>query len=201
MSSRFRADEENMSETCLLNTALKIVVGSTNPVKVACVQRGFSRVFPKALLDVQGISAPSGVSDQPWSNAETLRGATNRVANAAKAHTDAEYWVGIEGGLEAIDGQLFAFAWVVIQGTHLRGQSRTATFALPQEVAVLIREGHELGDADDIVFGRNNSKQDNGSVGILTGDVIDRTSFYTEAVVLALIPFINPTLNFSSSPH
>jgi len=187
-----------MSETCLLNTALKIVVGSTNPVKVECVRQGFSRVFPKALLDVQGINVSSGVSDQPWSDAETLRGAANRAASTQQAQPDAEYWVGIEGGLDVIDGQLFAFAWVVIRGTHLRGQSRTAAFALPQEVAALVREGHELGDADDIVFGRSNSKQENGSVGILTGDLINRTSFYTEAVVLALIPFINPSLDFSA---
>ncbi|MEA2092675.1 MAG: DUF84 family protein, partial [Patescibacteria group bacterium] len=53
----------------------------------------------------------------------------------------------------------------------------------------LIKEGKELGEADDIVFQRNNSKQENGAVGILTGDVVDRTKCYTEAVILALIPF------------
>ena len=79
---------------------------------------------------------------------------------------------------------------------HKSGRSRTATFILPDEVAALVHQGLELGDADDRVFGRNNSKQANGSVGILTGDVIDRTDFYTEAITLALIPFINPSLTF-----
>ncbi|MEA2092741.1 MAG: DUF84 family protein, partial [Patescibacteria group bacterium] len=54
--------------------------------------------------------------------------------------------------------------------------------------------GKELGEADDIVFQRNNSKQENGAVGILTGDVVDRTKCYTEAVILALIPFKNVNL-------
>jgi non-canonical (house-cleaning) NTP pyrophosphatase len=55
----------------------------------------------------------------------------------------------------------------------------------------LIRQGKELGEADDIVFSQNNSKQANGAIGILTGDVIDRTSLYEHAVILALAPFKN----------
>jgi non-canonical (house-cleaning) NTP pyrophosphatase len=47
-----------------------------------------------------------------------------------------------------------------------------------------------------MVFGRSNSKQQNGSVGILTHDVIDRTAYYVHAVILALIPFVNLQLTF-----
>ena len=62
----------------------------------------------------------------------------------------------------------------------------------PIEVVVdLINQGKELGEADDIVFGHSNSKQKNGAVGILTGNLIDRTQFYVEAMILALIPFLN----------
>ena len=50
------------------------------------------------------------------------------------------------------------------------------------------------GDADDVVFERSNSKQANGAVGLLTGDVITRASLYAHAVVLALIPFRNMEL-------
>ena len=70
-------------------------------------------------------------------------------------------------------------------------KARTGTFFLPNELVKLIKDGKELGEADDIVFKRSNSKQENGAVGILTGDVIDRTKYYTEAVVLSLIPFKN----------
>ena len=44
------------------------------------------------------------------------------------------------------------------------------------------------------MFGRTNSKQQNGAVGLLTGDVIDRIALYEPAVVLALVPFRNPRL-------
>ena len=74
------------------------------------------------------------------------------------------------------------------------GKGRSGTFFLPPKIAELIRQGKELGEADDIVFGRTNSKQENGAVGILTDGVVDRTKYYTEAVVLALIPFKNERL-------
>jgi non-canonical (house-cleaning) NTP pyrophosphatase len=67
-------------------------------------------------------------------------------------------------------------------------------FFLPPEIAQLIRQGKELGEADDIVFGRQDSKRKNGAVGLLTGNVIDRLELYEGAVVLALAPFKNPEL-------
>jgi non-canonical (house-cleaning) NTP pyrophosphatase len=87
-----------------------------------------------------------------------------------------------------------AFAWVVVLAGQKVGRGRTGTFFLPPRVAELVRAGKELGEADDIVFGRSNSKQENGAVGLLTGDVIDRAGFYEHAVILALIPFKTPEL-------
>lgn len=53
-----------------------------------------------------------------------------------------------------------------------------------------------LRPAEDQVWGRTNLKQKNGSVGLLTGDVIDQKEHYVQAVILALIPLKNPTLTF-----
>ncbi|MDD5645622.1 MAG: DUF84 family protein, partial [Candidatus Bipolaricaulis sp.] len=65
---------------------------------------------------------------------------------------------------------------------------------LPDAVAQLVRQGMELGAADDRVFGRMGSKLDQGAVGLLTGGIIDRTALYEHAVILALIPFRNDAL-------
>ena len=94
--------------------------------------------------------------------------------------------------IEEKNSDMEAFAWVVIKAkTGGFGKGRTGTFFLPPQIAELIKQGKELGEADDVVFGRTNSKQENGAVGILTENVVDRTKYYTEAVVLALIPFKN----------
>ena len=113
-----------------------------------------------------------------------------------KKAPDADYWVGIEGGLQIPEqGEMEVFAWIVIRGRDGKvGKSKTGTCFLPKETALLVEQGKELGDADDIVFGQTNSKQQNGTVGNLTGDVITRSTYYSEAVVLALVPFRNPKL-------
>jgi inosine/xanthosine triphosphatase len=168
-----------------------IVLASNNPVKVQAALNGFCRMFPEEKFQAALVSAASEVSDQPMSDKETLRGALNRARNAARLIPSADYWVGIEGGVEDTDGEMAAFAWVVVCSQELIGKGRTGTFFLPVQVADLIRQGKELGEADDLVFNRSNSKQDNGAVGLLTGNVIDRAQLYEQAVILALAPFKN----------
>lgn len=172
----------------------RIVVASTNPVKIQAALGGFLRMFPDKQFEIVGKNVDSGVGSQPFGNLETLQGATRRAENARSEHPNADFWVGIEGGVEGENGELATFAWVVILSETRCGKGRTGTFFLPKSVADLVRSGLELGDADDIVFGKNNSKQQNGAVGLLTGDILNRTILYEFAVMLALIPFKNPNL-------
>lgn len=173
----------------------KIVIASKNPVKIDATLNGFQKMFPNEQFEIEGVSVSSGVSNQPKSDSETFSGAWNRADNASKEKTDADFYVGIEGGIEEKNSDMEAFAWVVIKAKENGfGKSRTGTFFLSSQIAELIKQGKELGEADDIVFVRTNSKQENGAVGILTDNVIDRTKLYTEAIVLALIPFKNKKL-------
>lgn len=169
----------------------KVIIASKNPVKINAVKIGFEKMFPSEKFEFGCISVPSGVKDQPMNNQETMTGAVNRAGNAKAQFQDADFWVGIEGGIEKNGGEMEAFAWIVIKSNDIDGKARTGTFLLSKKVIELIDTGKELGEADDIVFGHTNSKQKNGAVGILTGNVIVRTSYYTEAVILALIPFKN----------
>ncbi|MEP7284649.1 MAG: inosine/xanthosine triphosphatase [Chloroflexota bacterium] len=173
-----------------------IIVASENPVKIQAALQGFQRMFPDREFTARGVAVPSGVSAQPMTSQETLQGALGRASRAREEVSTADFWVGIEGGVEECDGEMEVFAWIVVLSRESMGKSRTATFYLPQEVIRLIQQGLELGEADDLVFGRANSKQQNGSVGILTEDAITRASYYEHAVVLALVPFKNPQLSF-----
>ncbi len=171
-----------------------IILASNNPVKIQAALEGFERMFPGEEFRLETAAVPSGVSDQPRSNAETLQGALNRARRAAEQMPAADYSVGIEGGVEESDGEMTAFAWVVVCAGDRIGKGRTGTFFLPRLVADLIRQGKELGEADDIVFGKSNSKQENGAIGLLTDNVIDRRQLYEHAVILALVPFRNTGL-------
>ncbi len=175
----------------------KIVVASNNPVKIQCALDGFRKMFPDRQYSASGVSVPSGVRAQPMTDEETLLGATNRAQAARQQIPDADYWVGVEGGIDERGDEMEVFAWIVVLGKNgVNGKSRTATFYLPQEVRDLVRQGVELGEADDRAFGRSNSKQQNGSVGLLTQDAITRITYYEHAVILALVPFKNPGLTF-----
>ncbi len=171
----------------------RIIVASQNPVKLQAVMQAYASLFPDETLSLEDVAAASGVSVQPLSDQETLHGARTRAQNARISCPEADLWVGIEGGISD-EGDLAAFAWVVVLSQTQEGRAKTATFYLPAAVAQLIRQGIELGDADDIVFGRSNSKQQNGAIGLLTDDVVDRVGLYQPAVVMALLPFKNPEL-------
>jgi len=168
---------------------MKVVISSKNPVKIQATKNAFEKMFPDSQTVFYGESFPSHVAEQPMSDEETLTGAVNRAQGAKQNIIDADYWVGIEGGVEENNSVMEVFAWIVILSQDVTSRSSTSTFALPERVAVLLRQGMELGDADDVVFGRSNSKQQNGAVGLLTNDLITRTAYYELSLVLALIPF------------
>ncbi len=173
---------------------LKIIVASTNPVKINAAQLGFASMFPHEEFEVQGVSAQSGVSDQPVGDEETLAGAVNRVT-AAREMGEADYYLSVEGGIEYVNDEVQVFAWIVVSDrTGKTSKGRTGVFLLPKKIVEYLRAGDELGTAVDKVFDEKNSKQKGGSVGILTGNTIDRTAYYHHAIILALVPFKNPEL-------
>ncbi len=167
----------------------RVVVASGNPVKIQATLNAFSRMFAPDRFEVDGEEVGSGVAAQPMSDVETLQGAEQRARAAEKQVSEADFWVGIEGGVAESDGDLLAFAWVVVRSAGIRARGRSGTFVLPVPVSDLIRAGKELGEADDIVFGRRNSKQKEGALGLLTENVIDRRELYEHAILLALVPF------------
>lgn len=171
---------------------MNIVIASHNPAKVRAVREAFSRQFPGENTEYFPVGLASGVSDQPRSDDETRTGARNRACNACEQFPDADFWVGLEGGIDSIDDYLMAFAWMAVLGPGGRiGEARTVTLPLPPAVRDLVEQGMELGDANDRVFSTVNSKHEGGAFGLLTNGLYTRESVYTEALVVALVPFVN----------
>ena len=170
---------------------LKFVVGSTNPVKIGCVASAAALFWPGC--ETTGVEAASGVGHQPTSDAEMETGALNRARGALESDPSADYGVGIEGGVLDTTSGMWAYAWVVVIDRQGRiGCGQSGRFLLPPPIAELIRGGLELGAADDLFFGRANSKQKEGAVGILSRGQITRQQLYEPAVTFALFRFIHP---------
>ncbi|MEZ8040134.1 inosine/xanthosine triphosphatase [Vibrio sp. 10N.286.46.A8] len=165
-----------------------VIIASLNPAKISAVKSAFLSAFPDTEFDFKGISVPSGVADQPMSNEETYQGAVNRVHNATQAQPDSDFHVGLESGIE---GKV-TFAWMVVEANGQRGESRSASLMLPPVVLDKLQHANELGDVMDDVFGTDNIKQKGGAIGLLTHNQLTRSSVYHQALILALIPFVNP---------
>lgn len=173
----------------------KIIVASKNPVKISATKSAFERMFPNEKFTVDGVSVDSGVPDQPFSEEQTLEGAMNRANNAKKANPDADFYVGMEGGLIKYKDELRSIAWMyIISKDGKTGKGRTGTLIISKRVSDLVLGGMELGEADEIVFKTKNIKTKSGGLGILTQGNITRKDHYEYATILALIPFVNPEL-------
>ena len=173
---------------------MKIAVGSTNPVKINATKQAFEKVWPKKSWKVIGIEVKSGVSNQPMSDEESIKGATNRAKAAIKL-TKADFGVGLEGGIHKTNGLWFNTGWAVVLdkkgtlgiGTSIRMQS-------PPAMMKYVKKGMELGDIDDMLFGKKNTKHKQGHFGLMSKGVLLREEAYQHGVISALVRFLHPKL-------
>ncbi len=173
-----------------------VIVASLNPVKIEAARLSFKRAFPTEDFKVDGVAAASGVSNQPSTDEETRQGAFNRLHSAKALSPGADYYMAFEGGVEDKEDYLEEFAWAAVMDTQGKiGRARGAAFVSPASLRELvINQGMEVGDATDIIFNQENSKQKIGIVGHLTNSALTRTEYYVQTGIFALIPFINPEL-------
>lgn len=167
------------------------VIASKNPVKRAAIVGALQQLFPDQDWQVVSAHADSRVADQPMSDRETWQGAVNRFEAVRSEFPDHDLWAAIEGGIEEGAEGMDGLAWIVVGSRDRRSQARTATFPLPPAMAALVRAGVELGHACDQIFDKQNTKQHEGAIGLLTHGVIDRQQLYQHAAVMALLPLRN----------
>ena len=196
---------------------IRVVVGSKNPVKVRAVEEAFKKYWPGC--EVRGIEVNSGVSAQPMSELETMKGARQRADLAIKTDVNAQYGVGIEGGVCEVEGKMFECAWACIvkqlpiknflpavptaqllqagqmtksgKQRYDEGLGGGLYFELPEKIASKIRAGGELGPIMEQIM-KFDVKRTNGAIGVLSKDQLDRKSAYVQIVLSALIKFVSP---------
>ncbi|MBB3228650.1 inosine/xanthosine triphosphatase [Luteibacter sp. Sphag1AF] len=174
-----------------MSSPLRIVVASTNPVKVQAVKAAIAPFYADREVSVYGMSAPSGVSDQPMTAAETRLGAINRVNFLRETASGADLYVAMEGGIEVTEDGAATFAYVAIADDDQLSVGRSASLSLPAHVHDALAHGDELGHVIDRLFATENIKQKGGTVSLLTNGRETRESVYTQALVLAMAPFLH----------
>jgi len=173
-----------------MNNRIKVAIGSTNPTKIEATRQAFTTVWPNKIFEFVGIATDSGVSAQPMSDEESIRGAQTRAKKALQ-ETSADFGVGIEGGLHHVRDRWFDCSWIAVLDRHgNEGIGSSVKIIVPEHVMKLIHEGHELGTALDKTFNRVNVKQAEGHLGLMTKNAITRTSSGRDGVIVALSHFL-----------
>lgn len=166
---------------------MKLAVGSTNPVKVAAVERTLSRYEPT----VTAVGVDSGVPEQPRSIPETVTGARNRATRALES-TEADYGVGLEGGIADLEGVpgLSLIMWAAVTDGDRLECGGGPTLRLPDHVAARLEAGGELGPVMDAVLDTEGVATNDGAAGVLTDGLTDRTRALGDALACAFGPFV-----------
>lgn len=173
-----------------LASVLSVGVGSLNPVKIAATASVLARIAPH--IAVKGVTAESGVPDQPWGDEQTIEGARARALHVLANDAAIDLAVGLEGGVvELPSGEIRTCAWAVaISRDGTEGLGGSLVVMLPDRVAKRLRAGEELGHAMDAEAQVQGTKHGRGAVGILTASLIDRQRAYEPLVTYALAPWL-----------
>ncbi len=169
---------------------MKIFVGSLNPAKVEAVRELLAEYPEFANSEVVGFEAASGVSDQPKSLDETLRGAMNRAKHAWQ---EAGLAFGLESGLMEVPytrtGHMDICVCAIYDGeTYLHGIS-SAWECPPDMTKMMLEDGLDMQEAC-YRSGRTTDPKIGSSMGVLgllTEGRLDRKTYTKQAILMAMI--------------
>ncbi len=163
--------------------ALRVNVGSLNPVKVVAVRKVLSELYDD--VEVSGTDVRSGVPEQPWEG-DTRRGAMIR---AERAMDDADLGIGLEAGVfETPDGLYDVQYCAVLDRRGVYSIGHGMGFRYPTAVADLVRGGISVGAAIKKLYGKERDGRKDGAIGYLTRGAMDRTALAEQAVMAAMVP-------------
>lgn len=156
-------------------TTMKIVIGSKNPAKVSAVKNAFIIEG----VEFEAIDIPSHVSEQPFTDDETIQGAKNR-AMGALLQGNGDIGIGLEGGVQETSHGLLLCNWGALAAPDMEPIiAGGARFLLPEEIAERLRAGEELGPVMEDYAQMKNVRKHEGAVGIFTNGVINRLDMFT----------------------
>lgn len=172
---------------------MKVAIGSTNPKKILPTELVFSHHFDD--VQIIPVAVPSGVRQLPLTNNEMYQGATNRARRALEKVPDADFAIGIEGGLHKYQiGWVKKEIIVVIDQKGKIGIGTTGEVQIPQKIMELVGKGKSLGEAIYKSYAIRNSGKNGGIVGIVTKSYIVRSEALRHGISFALAPFLHENI-------
>jgi inosine/xanthosine triphosphatase len=161
-----------------------VAIGSKNPAKINAVKLAFQEIHKE--VTVMPMDVDSGVSEQPFSDDETIKGAKSRAENCFKEH-DVEIAIGLEGGVTETEYGLCVCNWgALVQKGKSPIIAGGARIFLPDEISNRLRAGEELGPVMDAYANKKNVRKKEGAVGIFTNGLVTRDEMFVHVMKLLI---------------
>ncbi len=161
-------------------------MGTTNKSKLLAVKKAWILLGD---AEVIGVGVNSGVAEQPMGFREILEGALNRAISAYEI-VGGDYSVGIEAGYLYLDSKVLLDVQVVVvmDNNNKVTLGLSPSYQVPQKAL----EYNSLGEYMSYISRRKNINREIGAIGYFTKGTITRTDLTYSAVVMALVPRLNP---------
>lgn len=176
---------------------MKLAVASLNRVKILAVSETLLDYSFVSHLELEAVSVPSLVNEQPVTHAECFTGAKNRAKTAYELVNNCRLSFGIESGVMEVPGERNAYlhltACVIYDGKHFHFGSSGA-YELPEDIhQMIMRDGVDLNSAMNACGYTDNPElgKSEGAIGIFSKQRITRTGDIKLAVAMAMIPVEN----------
>jgi non-canonical (house-cleaning) NTP pyrophosphatase len=183
---------------------VRVAVGSTRAPKVEAVRRVLATLAPVVeplrgatvtALDLGGMAPAMPLSLQELLDGARLR--AEKVLERMRAEGEpADLGVGLEGGLdlrhEGASRRAFLMSWAYVTDGRRGAHGCGGAIELPDSlVGAVVDHGRELGGAADQMAGEEDVRSRQGTWGVLTRGLVDRTHSFELALLNALAPFYN----------
>ena len=174
----------------IVGRPIRVVVGSKNKAKIAAVESAFKKVFGDVI--VKAVKVDPGISAQPMSDDEMVRGSINRAKKAFSV-INADFGVGLEGGLVRYSCAVFVKGWVAVYNGQRLGLASTVAMQVPEYIwdKIVSGEVKELEFIMEKLSGIEKIGESIGAFGFFTKNLYDRARAFEDAIICSLAPFIS----------
>ena len=170
---------------------MKVCVGTANWMKVEAVRSVFRRFM--GVDEVEPVNVRVSVPSQPVGIRELMQGALERALGCMEHVSDAQYGVGVEAGLiefYSTTGFLETQLAVIMSRDSRISVGLSSSFELPPHIVNAMLNRLELGEASGIARGSRDIGEYVGYIGVKTWGYLTRFELTVQAVISALVPWI-----------
>lgn len=171
---------------------VRVGVYTRNKGKLIGVEKAFREFFNGGVEVYQVYMDGGGLPSQPRSILETFLGAMRR-AELCRKYFVGDYYIGVEGGIHLIDGDAdkcmaFHIAYVIKKDGRT-GIGMSSGYRVPAVyVEDILRD--EMAKVLNRITDKEDAREYEGLIGILSGGMVTRIDLTYEAVRNALIEIV-----------